>query len=79
MLAVSREVFHDGGMEDQPVVKPKRRLGVAQGQFVIPDSFFEPLPDEILNAFYESEIFPPLVKVNGAENDEADIKEDSPR
>ena len=46
----------------------KPRLGVAQGQFVIPDSFFEPLPDEILNSFYESVIFPPLVNVNRAEN-----------
>ena len=27
------------------------RIGVAKGQFVVPDSFFEPLPDEILKAF----------------------------
>ena len=79
MLAVSREEVHDGGMEDEPVLKRKPRLGVAQRQVVIPDSFFEPLPDEILNAFYESEIFPPLVNVNRVENDEADIMEDSPR
>ncbi len=27
------------------------RIGVAKGRFVVPDSFFEPLPDEILKAF----------------------------
>ncbi len=29
----------------------KPRIGVAKGQFVVPDSFFEPLPGEILKAF----------------------------
>jgi antitoxin (DNA-binding transcriptional repressor) of toxin-antitoxin stability system len=29
----------------------KPRIGVARGEFVVPDSFFEPLPDEILKAF----------------------------
>jgi antitoxin (DNA-binding transcriptional repressor) of toxin-antitoxin stability system len=29
----------------------KRRIGVAKGEFEVPDSFFEPLPDEILDAF----------------------------
>ena len=35
-------------------VKQKRskfRTGVAKGEFTVPDSFFEPLPDEILKAF----------------------------
>lgn len=27
------------------------RIGAARGEFEIPDSFFEPLPDEILKAF----------------------------
>ena len=27
------------------------RIGVARGKFDVPDSFFEPLPDEILKAF----------------------------
>lgn len=31
------------------VAKP--RIGAAWGQFAVPDSFFEPLPDEILKAF----------------------------
>ena len=30
---------------------PKPRIGVAKGEFVVPDSFFEPLPEEILKAF----------------------------
>jgi antitoxin (DNA-binding transcriptional repressor) of toxin-antitoxin stability system len=29
----------------------KPRIGVAKGQFVVPEAFFEPLPDEILSAF----------------------------
>jgi antitoxin (DNA-binding transcriptional repressor) of toxin-antitoxin stability system len=29
----------------------KPRIGGAKGEFVVPDSFFEPLPDEILKAF----------------------------
>ena len=29
----------------------KPRIGVAQDEFAVPDSFFEPLPDEIFDAF----------------------------
>ncbi len=29
----------------------ERRLGLARGEFTIPDSFFDPLPDELLGAF----------------------------
>jgi antitoxin (DNA-binding transcriptional repressor) of toxin-antitoxin stability system len=29
----------------------KPRIGAAKGEFAIPDSFFEPLPGEILKAF----------------------------
>ena len=29
----------------------KLRIGVAKGQIEIPDSFFDPLPDDILKAF----------------------------
>jgi antitoxin (DNA-binding transcriptional repressor) of toxin-antitoxin stability system len=32
-------------------VVPKPRIGAAKGEFVVPDSFFEPLPDDILKAF----------------------------
>jgi antitoxin (DNA-binding transcriptional repressor) of toxin-antitoxin stability system len=35
---------------NQPVAR-KPRIGVAKGRFEVPDSFFEPLPDEILKAF----------------------------
>jgi antitoxin (DNA-binding transcriptional repressor) of toxin-antitoxin stability system len=30
---------------------PAPRIGAAKGKFVVPDSFFEPLPKEILKAF----------------------------
>ena len=45
---------------NQPVaelrlLRPKQsrtpRIGVAKGKFSVPDSFFEPLPKEILKAF----------------------------
>ncbi|MGA3202415.1 MAG: type II toxin-antitoxin system Phd/YefM family antitoxin [Bryobacteraceae bacterium] len=36
-------------LRKKPVREP--RIGVAKGQFVVPDSFFEPLPEEILKAF----------------------------
>ena len=36
-------------LRKKPLGKP--RIGVAKGEFVVPDSFFEPLPDEILKAF----------------------------
>jgi antitoxin (DNA-binding transcriptional repressor) of toxin-antitoxin stability system len=29
----------------------KPRIGVAKSEFVVPDSFFEPLPEEIMKAF----------------------------
>jgi antitoxin (DNA-binding transcriptional repressor) of toxin-antitoxin stability system len=29
----------------------KRRVGLAQGEFVAPASFFEPLPDDLLDVF----------------------------
>ena len=29
----------------------KRSIGLAKGQFSIPDSFFEPLPDDLLKTF----------------------------
>ena len=29
----------------------KPRIGAARGEFVVPDSFFDPLPDDILHAF----------------------------
>ena len=36
-------------LRDKVVRQP--RIGAAAGQFEIPDSFFDPLPDEILKSF----------------------------
>lgn len=40
-----------------PLEKPKRgiKLGVAAGEFTVPDDFDDPLPDEILALFYGEE------------------------
>ena len=41
--------------ELRPVPAPRktpRPIGLAKGTFEVPPSFFEPLPDDILNAFY---------------------------
>lgn len=35
----------------QNKMKRKPRLGAAKGEFSIPDSFFDPLPDDLLKAF----------------------------
>lgn len=32
-------------------LKKKRPIGLAKGQFTVPPSFFEPLPDDLLRAF----------------------------
>lgn len=34
----------------EPTVQP-RPIGLAKGRFSVPRSFFEPLPDELLDAF----------------------------
>ena len=36
-------------LRGKPARKP--RIGAAKGEFFVPDSFFEPLPDDILKAF----------------------------
>ena len=36
----------------------RRPFGLARGQFTVPDSFFEPLPDAILDAFEKGPVFP---------------------
>jgi prevent-host-death family protein len=38
--------------------QPKRRPGALKDKLTVPESFFDPLPDEIIDAFYESKIFP---------------------
>lgn len=40
--------------EIRPLPSPqtgKRPIGLAKGQFSVPSSFFEPLPDDVLDAF----------------------------
>jgi prevent-host-death family protein len=37
---------------------PRRKPGALKGLLTVPDSFFDPLPDDIIDAFYESKIFP---------------------
>ena len=32
-------------------LKPRRKAGSMKGRFEVPDSFFEPLPEDILDAF----------------------------
>lgn len=34
-----------------PIDGPKREFGVLKGKLVIPDSFFDPLPDDELDAW----------------------------
>jgi hypothetical protein len=36
---------------DTPSTKTPRPYGLAKGKFHVPDAFFEPLPDELLDAF----------------------------
>ena len=43
-----------------PLVDPEekmRPIGLCKGQFVVPDDFNDPLPDEILREFY-GDVFP---------------------
>lgn len=50
---------HDSGeidvivtiLSDEPAVKTPRPFGLARGQFVVPDDFDDPLPEEILAEF----------------------------
>lgn len=32
-----------------------RPIGLAKGQFQVPDTFFEPLPDDVIESFYGSD------------------------
>jgi len=35
-----------------------RKPGALKGKLELPEDFFDPLPDDIIDAFYESKIFP---------------------
>jgi prevent-host-death family protein len=38
--------------------RPPRKAGALKGLIEVPDEFFEPLPDDIIDAFHDSRIFP---------------------
>ena len=38
--------------------RPHRKPGALKGKLELPESFFDPLPDDIIDAFYNSKIFP---------------------
>ncbi|MEX2213618.1 MAG: type II toxin-antitoxin system prevent-host-death family antitoxin [Phycisphaeraceae bacterium] len=37
-----------------PVQREKRPFGLAKGQFIVPDDFDAPLPDEVLKSFEDA-------------------------
>jgi antitoxin (DNA-binding transcriptional repressor) of toxin-antitoxin stability system len=39
--------------EETFVKDGKRIAGSAKGQFIVPDEFFDPLPDDIVDSFYK--------------------------
>ena len=55
--ACGEEIFiGDNGLAAAKLVaampsKPQRRLGFMKGRLEIPDTFFDPLPDDVLSAF----------------------------
>ena len=58
-------------LDERAAAKPPRRLGVAEGKFVVPDDFDAPLPDDVLELFYEGPIFPEVPTPNGDPKDRA--------
>lgn len=48
--------------DSEAVLKPPRRLGLAAGQFTLPEDFDAPLPDDVLALFYDGPIFPEPVQ-----------------
>ena len=42
-----------------PERKERRKLGIAAGEWVVPDDFDAPLPDDVLDAFDTNPLFPP--------------------
>ena len=38
--------------------KKPRPIGLCRGQFTIPESFFDPLPDDFIEAFENGPVFP---------------------
>jgi hypothetical protein len=48
---LSRLVALASAEESQPPVRRQRVLGILAGQLSVPDSFGEPLPDDLLDVF----------------------------
>lgn len=53
--ALSASIWLPPVIGDDPATRPLRPIGLARGEFRVPDDFDDPLPDEILDAF-EAEI-----------------------
>lgn len=57
MIFVKPAVIHDAktnlsrSLAERKTLEP--RIGVAKGEFTVPDSFFEALPEDVLAAFIE--------------------------
>lgn len=49
--ALERELVKESAVK----AKKKRPIGLAKGQFTVPASFFEPLPDDLTKAFAGSD------------------------
>jgi prevent-host-death family protein len=39
-------------------VRQPRKPGALKGKLALPEGFFDPLPEDIIDAFYNSKIFP---------------------
>jgi hypothetical protein len=59
----------------RPTPTPARRPGALKGLFELPDSFFDPLPDDVLEDFYGKD---GLVAVKRLERDEAERRKAMP-
>ncbi len=53
--------------EAQPAKAGKRPLGLLKGAFEIPATFYDPLPEEFLDAFYDGPILPPGGEEDGTQ------------
>ena len=49
--ALSASIWSSAANGEDPATRPLRPIGLARGEFAVPDDFDDPLPDEILDAF----------------------------
>ena len=57
-----------------PARKKRRHFGLARGRFTVPESFFEPLPDEVVASFEAGRVRPPEWEGSGIR----DVRIDEP-